>query len=762
MRWHQFSLIVLVFAAGPLMAQPDKMLLELCVNGSSFGTAFVLVREGHFLVDEEAVKRTSLPLQGAPQQTIAGRRFVDVSAYDRAGKVEFDERGGRLLLTMPARVFDRHRIELNPRPPQLKPTAVPSAFVNYALGAGTVYGSDSVYMDMGFAYGQGLLRDNPSWNENQGLTRGLTRFEYDDFDHTRRWIVGDQYAFSSDGLGGAALLGGIGLVRAFDLDPYLTTFPQPTFSGLLQAPGTINVYENGVLVAQRQVPAGAFNLASLGLGAGANNVRVVVQDPFGGTTVLQHNFYVPSQMLAQGLSDYAVEVGIERTSMLANNYESGRAVLLARENYGFTDNVTAGYRMEGESGLLNASSSVSLALPLGFLSAGLAGSDASGARGYGSSVAYQYVSRYVSAGSAIQMFSGTYRRIGDDLLPPAFRPRRVAYADATWTPGSTLSLHVSAGSMVYADATRQQNFGVNASLNLPGGKILMLNVDRQINHPGSNDNQVSVNLVVPVGKGSVGANAVHDAATGNSYGVSAQRSVPSDSGWGYSVNAQNGAQGTSSIDQVEYQGRYGLVQVGGQRFAGQSSGNALLSGSFVALDDHIYAGRPLQNGYALIETSGRPDIGVTHENQLIGRTDADGNLLVTNLQPYQANKVGIDQGMVPLQDQIDATDQVISTPRLGGTVVRFGIHALHAARGVLMLDGKAVQFGSATLMIEDAPMKTLIGLDGSFYISDLPPGGYLLQAETLQGRMRCAITMPREARPLTDLGKITCTRGEGP
>jgi outer membrane usher protein len=203
------------------------------------------------------------------------------------------------------------------------------------------------------------------------------------------------------------------------------------------------------------------------------------------------------------------------------------------------------------------------------------------------------------------------------------------------------------------------------------------------------------------------------------------------------------------------------MQLTGQRLGDQSGGNVLISGSLVAMDDHVYAGRALQNGYALIETQGTAGVGVTVENQYVGQTDAAGRLLVTHLLPYQANNVGIDQSSVPLQDQIDHTDQLVSVPRLGGAIVRFGVHALHAARGVLMLENEPVRYGTGTLLMTDAPVRTLIGLDGSFYFSDLPAGRYTLLAATASGEVSCAFTMPAGARPMSDLGKIACERHAG-
>ncbi len=750
-----------LFSCTHAVAASDRMLLELRVNGSSVGMAFVLIRHQHILIDADALRRAQLPVASATEQRVGKMTFVDLTDYASAGTVKLDSAAGRLTLDLPARAFAAQNLQLNTHPALLSPVTVPSAYVNYAFNAGTLGQQTSVYLDAGFAFGQGLLRDDPSWGNAQGFSRGLTRFEYDDLSHLRRLTLGDQYAYSTDGLGGTVLMGGIGVVRAFDLDPYLVTFPQPSINGLLQAPATLDIYKNGVLVGQRQVAAGPFNLAGLGLGPGANNVSVVIHDPFGGTRTLQQNFYGASQVLAQGLSDYAFQGGIERTSTLANGYESGRGVLLLRQNYGFTDCLTAGYRVEAQNGLVNAGTSLSVRLPAGYLSGGVASSQYDGRQGQGRSLAYQYNDRYFSVGAGMQTYSSGYARMGDDLLAASTRPRRVSYVSASWSPSSFFSVQASAGDIRYVSGLRQRNAGINAAFNLPAGMSLLIGVNRQLNRPGDNDHQLLANLVIPLGMTSVGFNAGRDGNSGSSYGVSAQRSVPSDNGWGYSVNLQNGRAGGTDLAQLDYQGRDGLVQVTAQRFGGQSSGNLLVSGSVIALDDHLYFGRALQSGYAVVQTPGMANVEITHENLPIGKTDANGNLLVNNLLPYQSNKLGIDQNSVPAQYQIDATQQTMSVPRLGGVVVTFGVHALHVVRGVLMMHGQRLQYGSATLRHDGRTLKTLIGLDGSFYFPDLPAGSYVLKTPLAQGRLNCPFSVPVGNRSLTRIGAVSCTVDAG-
>ena len=762
MLGRQLALIALaILASTPAMAERQKLLLELCVNGSCYGTAFVILQDGHVFVDADSLGRAEIPLQGPPAFSLEAQDFVDVSAISYAGGVDVDSARGRLALALPGAVFAGNSIDVTAQPRRLVPDALLSAFMNYGLNTGFGSDSASVFLDTGIAYGPALLRDDPSWTARQGFARGLTRFEFDDTANDRRWTLGDQYAYSNDGLGGTALIGGIGLARAFDLDPYLITYPQPTISGLLQAPGTVDIYENGALVSQKQVPAGPFNLASLGLGlgAGAGNVRVVVQDPFGGTSVLQQNFYSSSQLLRQGLSDYAYQLGVERLSSLSNGYETGRPVLLARDSTGVTNFLTAGARLEVEGRLVNAGPTINLRLPVGVLTAGLSASASAAGQGLASLIAYAFNSRLISVGAGMQTASSGYRRIGDDILPAAFRPQQIAYANLSTTPFAPLNLQLSAGRSVYADGSRQSNVSLNAQINLPHGATLTLSLSRAFNHPGRGDTQITANLVIPWGRTSVGLSATRDESGGTAYDLSAQRSLPPDTGFGYTANAELGRSGFTGNGQAAYQSPYGLLQLTGQRIAGQTSGAALLSGSLVAMDGRVFATRETQDGYALIETPGAPGTRITHENQPIGTTDADGNLLVTNLLPYQANKIGLDQDSVPLDDAIDATDQTVTVPRFGGTIARFGVHRLHAARGVLMLGGTPAQYGAGKLEAPGGTLKTLIGLDGTFYFPNLPAGRFTLKARTANGDMDCPLTMPASPRPLTDLGRIACQPG---
>ncbi|GAP66688.1 P pilus assembly protein porin PapC-like [Mizugakiibacter sediminis] len=758
-RRHALALSALALAAAlRAHAQDQRLLLDLCINGRCLGSSFVVLRDGHYLIDADALARADIPTGNVPATTIAGHRFVDIAALVHGARASMDAAGTRLDLTLPAEAWSAKQVAVNPAARRLPPASVPSVYANYAADIGSA-GRSSLFLDGGWSRGVAVLRSTATWLQHGGWSRGLTRYEYDDLDHMRRWTAGDQFAFSGDGLGGTALIGGIGVSRAFDLDPYLITFPQPTISGVLQAPGTIDVYQNGVLVAQRAVGAGPFSLANLGLGPGSNDVRVVVHDPFGGTRELQQSFYGATAALAPGLSEYAFQLGVERPSQDSGRYDSGRPALLARQRWGLSDWLTAGYRIEAGRQLVNAGPSADIRLPVGYLHLALAASRADGAEGAGQAYAYDYVGRRFGFAAGVQLYSRDYRRLGDDFALARVRSQR--YFNASWSPLERFTLQASIGDVAFADGTRQRSEGLSGSLRLGYGATLLLALTRSRTDRDPADTQAFANLVIPLGRGSIGVNAAHDDA-GTSYGVSAQRSLPSDTGYGYALDASHGPDGLTGRAELDYQNAYARVAAIGTRFAGRSDGDLLVSGSLLALDGRVFAGRPLDGSYALVEVPGMAGVDITRENQTVGSTDQRGDVLVPGLLPYQANRIGLDQADVPAQYAVGSTAATVSVPRFGGTVVRFDVHPLQAVRGRLRLQDQAVRYGTLEMEVDGTVLRSPVGADGSFYFGDLAAGRYEARLHHEGAYARCALDVPASTAPIRNLGEVTCTPEPAP
>ena len=76
----------------------------------------------------------------------------------------------------------------------------------------------------------------------------------------------------------------------------------------------------------------------------------------------------------------------------------------------------------------------------------------------------------------------------------------------------------------------------------------------------------------------------------------------------------------------------------------------------------VFAANRVDDGFAVVSV-GSPGVKVLRENNAVGETDEDGQVLVPNLNSYQRNKISIDANGLPLNTEIDVTSQIV-TPGL--------------------------------------------------------------------------------------------------
>jgi len=177
--------------------------------------------------------------------------------------------------------------------------------------------------------------------------------------------------------------------------------------------------------------------------------------------------------------------------------------------------------------------------------------------------------------------------------------------------------------------------------------------------------------------------------------MASSRSARCDNaGWGYNVNLQDGSAGATGLGQVAYQNQYGLAQLTAQRFGGAT---ARVFWCREAWPRSMDTCSPAARCRAATRSSRPPLSNVDVTSRIaIGKTDSErksiGDQFVAGTR---STRSASNQASVPLDYEIDATDQTVSVPRLGGTIVRFGLHALHAVR--------ACSGSAARLCIMEAP-----------------------------------------------------------
>lgn len=769
-RLRAATLAAVLACSGISRAQDgdEILLLDLCVNGNCPGVAAVVLREGQVLIEIEALRAAGAEIDALTTITIGERLFVDANAINHGTQVRLDRDALRVDIDIAAENLPLQAINLRTRRAADNVQLPFTAFVNYSATLGKA-ADRSAFVDGGVGKGDLALRSTAIWERNRGWQRGLSRFEFDRSDALQRWTLGDQFAVTPDALGGGALLGGIGVERAFDQDPFLVTFPQPFVAGVLDAPGTVEVYSNGALIARRELQPGPFSLDNIGVPPGRSDVQVIVRDNFGNRRdVSGSRFYTTTTLLAPGLSDYGLRFGLPRTQAFAGSYDSDLAVQ-GFYRRGIASRLTLGGRIEADAQVRNAGLNLVWQLPVGDLQLDAAGSDSDGlGDGRAQALIYNMVGRKVGVSLGQRQFTRNYRNLGQDAAPILAQLRLDRFGSLSLAPGLDYSLLLTFGEQRFTGGFRTHTQGANLTWRIGDRSQIVFGLQHR---SGSGTEElagiISLNIALDSrdsrwSPDSVGSAVAWDDTGNASLRLDTQRSRPPGVGAGYDVSVVSNNDGQQQgFARVEYQAPFARLALDGEQRSGNTNLRGTLSGGLVAIGGRGYASPPIDSGFALVRT-GLADLAVQRENLDVGRTDARGDLLVREMVPFFPSQVGIDQESIPLAYRFGKLEHAVAVPRNAGAIVGFDISPMHAARGRIMLqqaDGQtqAARFGRVTVPTTSGVLQSRLGGSGAFWFDELMPGRYQATVATDNGDARCAFDVPSDAPSgIADLGEVVC------
>jgi len=156
-------------------------------------------------------------------------------------------------------------------------------------------------------------------------------------------------------------------------------------------------------------------------------------------------------------------------------------------------------------------------------------------------------------------------------------------------------------------------------------------------------------------------------------------------------------------------------------------------------------------------------VPVTLENRPIGTTDGNGLLLVTPLNSYQNNQLGIDPMQLPADVHIDRVKAIVTPSDRAGTLVSFGIIPIRAASVVLVdAAGKPLPLGSLVRVNAQPGEPTLVGFDGEVYLDTLAAHN-VLQVNTPAGACRASFDYHQDTRgSIPQIGPLRCMKETQP
>ncbi len=776
----------------------------LKVNEVAKGDVLAIVRTDDILVPLDQLEKLGLTGLGGKHEEIKKRTFVSLASLAPDLKYGLDPKSVALKIVVQPKHLGGEVLDLRrAHPPEgLVYSHDTSLFLNYSL-ASSDFNSISSFEEVGLSmFGNSLLDSTFSVGANGMIDRGTTSLTVDDLPDLRRLTLGDVTTLSTDPLGGAASLGGMSIWKFTGLDPYYYQSVGDSLRAEVLSPSTVEIYVNGRLVSKQDLPPGIFTLQNVPYAAGAGNTEVVIRDAFGREQDFTQPYYYAPALVPRGMHLYNLAFGPERKS---SNY-NGPFVFSANDNFGLTDRISPGLRLEGtDSGLLSGGLSLNLGMPVGTLFLSGAVSEApmppgsatpvptpvpaggnnlpptvtanpvlpfvgggGTAMGYGGTVSYSYARLFYSIGGNVQWFSPHYANLS--LAPQSDRSTLQVGIGGTLQVSSRASL---SGSFQYSkdrDDGSQQTALMTAIYRLGEGASAYASLSRSAQSGAASSITLSAGISFALGSEAnlnLGYQLQEGAGSGSQYSAQFSKSPPAGPGVGYLLGAQTGSQGESDTAELTYHGERTNDDLTIDRTASSMTESLNVAGSVVAIGSRLIPSAPLSGSFGLVRAGGLPGVEVYSSNQLMGQTDSRGDFVVGQfgLSAYYGNPLSINERDIPVDYRIDATKEYVAPPYRGGAVVSFPVRPVRSFVGKLqvVLPGKTVvpSFGQLTMDAEGKSFISPIGRDGAFFLDSPPLGRYPARIDFDNGTCSFMINIPDLGRPFVRLGTLRCTMQQG-
>ena len=746
----------------PADAGAVPLYLELVVNGRASGEVVEVTQRGpHYEVDAAVLRRLHVLRQAAAAQRVAVDALPGVAT-------EYDSLGQRLLLTVPSEWLPEQNLGGNGRRPRVEAISGTGLLVNYdfysttsrGISLNSLWSEQRYFSPSGIFSNTGIVRRG-GWS-GPAYLRYDTRWTRPDTDGATERNLGD-VVLGALPWSSAVRLGGVQWSRNFGLRPDLVTYPLPQFAGQAAVPSAVDLFVNGYRTASRNIDPGPFTFNELPFVSGAGAATVVTTDALGRRVSTSVPFYVSTTLLRPGLTDYSASVGALRRNYGLRSLDYGQPLAAGVLRHGWNERLTL--EAQGQVGRgLSVAGAGAVFQPgtWGTLSASLSrGATPTSGSGWQATAGYQYNSQL--GGFSVQQ---THRQAGygdaSTYADDGYRlPRQQRQVSATMTVGdgalsagvidlrgggSTLAPTNARNRVAYASYTRP--IGESAYLSVSAGRTVE-----------TGETQVRLQLTYTLGRN---ANAYASASrSGDDQRLVGgyQQNIPSDGGFGWNLSRTLGDSNGRDYNQATllYRNRQALLQGGVYGQTGELARWLGASGSLGYLDGRVFATNRVTDAFAVVST-GRADVPVRFDQQLIGRTDRDGYLLVPQVPGYLQGSYAIEVLDLPPDVQVTMPQRAVAVRGGTGALVELPVQTVDSATVFLLeADGTPLRAGTAYHHAE-AGTDSVVGWDGVVYLPRMLP------VNTLVLRPRSGLCHVRFSAEQYRRGERTlrCTAGEPP
>ncbi|MBN6530292.1 fimbrial biogenesis outer membrane usher protein [Acinetobacter pittii] len=654
-----------------------------------------------------------------------------------------------LNLKVPLNMLTGYSVDLSGQqitsPQLLKMKPLNAAILNYSL-YNTITNDENVFSGTAEGifnstignFSSGVLYNGSNENSysHEKWVRLESKWQYVDPEKIRIYTLGDFISNSPD-WGSSVRLAGFQWSSAYSQRGDIVTSALPQFSGSAALPSTLDLYVNQQKIYSGLVPSGPFDIKQLPFISG-NEVTLVTTDATGQQSITKKPYYFSSKILAKGINEFSVDVGVPRYNygLYSNDYDDATFASGAIR-YGYSNSLTLSGGAEASTdGLSNLGTGFAKnVLGIGVMNADIAASQYKDENGYSALLGLEgRISKTIS-------FNTSYRKVFDNYFDLA-RVSQVRYLkENKINPESQNYLNYS--------ALADEIFRAGINYNFYAGYGVYLGYN-QIKYSDNSYKLLSTNLSGSLDKNwGFYASAYKDYENHKDYGiyfalrytpsskVNAITSVSSDSGslryrqeifglsepqigsfgWGGYVERDQEANENNASVYASYRARAAYLTGRYNRFGDNDQVAVSATGSLVAAAGRIFAANEIGDGYAVVTNAG-PQSQIINGGVNLGATDKSGRFLIPSLMPYQVNHIYLDPSYLPLNWNVKSTDQKTVVGYRQGTLVDFGAHQVISGLVKLVDENNSPLMPGYTVRI-NGQQDGMVGYDGEVFIPNL-------------------------------------------
>ncbi len=654
-----------------------------------------------------------------------------------------------LNLQVPSSMLTGYSVELSGQQTTssglLKMKPLNAAILNYSLYH-TITNDESIFSGSAEGifnsalgnFSSGVLYNgsNETSYSHEKWVRLESKWQYVDPEKVRIYTLGDFISNSSD-WGSSVRLAGFQWSSAYTQRGDIVTSALPQFSGSAALPSTLDLYVNQQKIYSGLVPSGPFDIKQLPFISG-NEVTLVTTDATGQQIITKKPYYFSSKILAKGINEFSVDVGVPRYNygLYSNDYDDATFASGAIR-YGYSNSLTLSGGVEASTdGLSNVGTGFAKNLfGVGVINADIAASQYKDENGYSTLIGLEgRISKNIS-------FNTSYRKVFDNYFDLA-RVSQIRYLkenQISAEPQNYLSYSALADEIIRA--------GINYNFYAGYGVYVGYN---QIKYSDNSYKLLSANLSGSLNKNwGFYSSAYTDYENHKDYGIyfalrytpstrtNAITSVSSDSGrltyrqevfvlsepkinsfgWGGYVERDQDAHTNNASIYGSYRARAAYLTGRYNRIGDNDQVALSATGSLVAAAGRIFAANEIGDGYAVVTNAG-PQSQIINGGINLGTTDKSGRFLIPSLMPYRENHIYLDPSYLPLNWNVKSTDQKTVVGYRQGTLVDFGAHQVISGL-VRIVDKNNTPLLPGYSVRINGQQDAVVGYDGEVFVPNL-------------------------------------------